>query len=427
MSPSLSIPTANVCKLVILDKYLMLFNLDLTRVFLSKKKKLHNDKILPSHILFFVLLRSGIYYLYFTKLNDCNKQFLSMNIEDRINAFSLLGDFLQQFPLNKKNDKLSKLNHQFYDLFWEELQQAEIRNRWFVKENSLQAIDAWAKVLTDDNLHLWISKYSFSPSAKRVGVVLAGNIPLVGFHDFLSVLISGNQFIGKMSSKDDRLPQFLSQLLIAIDARFETQIVWTDRLKNIDAIIATGSDNSARYFEYYFGKLPHIIRKNRSSWAILSGNESSDELFKLGKDLFNYYGLGCRNVSKLFVPNGYDFKTFFEAIEPYNYVYNNNKYANNYDYNQSVYLMNQISFLQNGFVILKEDIGLHSPLSVIFFEYYSNIKTVQERIKYHKTDIQCLCTSNTNIEDSIAFGETQSPNLWDYADNIDTLNFLSNL
>ncbi len=258
-------------------------------------------------------------------------------------------------------------------------------------------------------------------------MIQAGNIPLVGFHDFLSVLISGHNFVGKASSKDNKLPQFLSKILIEIDPKFQDKILWVDRMKDIDAIIATGSNNSSRYFEYYFGDKPNVIRKNRSSWAILTGNESPKELFLLGKDIFNYYGLGCRNISKLFVPDNYNFNPLFEAIEPFNYVYNNNKYANNYDYNQSVYLMNLIDFLQNGFVIIKEDIGLHSPLSVIFYENYSSLDTVKTQIDNQKSEIQCLACSNNLIQDSIPFGKTQEPKLWDYADNIDTLHFLSTL
>jgi len=195
----------------------------------------------------------------------------------------------------------------------------------------------------------------------------------------------------------------------------------------VDAIIATGSDNSARYFEYYFGKKPNIIRKNRSSWAVLTGKETKEDLFLLGKDIFSYYGLGCRNISKFFVPDNYDFTAFFEAIESYSYVYNNNKYANNFDYNQSVYSMNLLDYLQNGFLILKEEIGHHSPLSVIFYENYSNIKTVQARVENQANDIQCVCSLDKNIDNAIPFGQAQEPDLWDYADNIDTLQFLSKL
>ena len=350
-----------------------------------------------------------------------------MSIKERIQAFCTLGLFLGQFKYSKKHLNLEFLNHQFYNLMESELETAENKNRWFIKENLLFAIDAWAILLTEANLTKWVSSYTFPEDTLNVGVIQAGNIPLVGFHDFLSILISGHNFVGKASSKDDNLPQFISKVLIAIDPRFKEKIHWAERLNKIDAVIATGSNNTARYFDYYFGKKPNIIRKNRSSWAIITGEESEEELSLLGKDIFSYYGLGCRNISKLFVPDNYDFKYFFEAIESYRGVYNNNKYANNFDYNQSVYLMNQIKFLENGFFIVKEDIAYHSPLSVAFYENYSNIKLVEERISTHAKEIQLVSSSKGKIKNTTPFGEAQDPQLWDYADNIDTLYFLSKL
>ena len=350
-----------------------------------------------------------------------------MTLKERIQAFDTLGLFLAQFNTSERNSELKELNEQFFDLMALELTTAEIKNRWFIKDNLLFAIDSWSKLLNKNLLTQWVSTYTFSPKPLNIGVVQAGNIPLVGFHDFLAVLISGHNFIGKTSSKDDNLPQFLSKILIAIDSRFQEKIQWQERLNSIDAVIATGSDNTARYFNYYFGKKPNIIRKNRSSWAIITGNESDEELALLGKDIFSYYGLGCRNISKLFVPDNYDFRKFFEAIESYKEVYNNNKYANNFDYNQSVYLMNQIKFLENGFFIVKEDIEYHSPLSVAFYEYYSDLKFVEERIKLHSQDIQLVSSAKGKIKNTIPFGEAQTPQLWDYADNIDSLDFLSKL
>ncbi len=349
-----------------------------------------------------------------------------MTIDNRVEAFAKLGTFLKQF-FTEKNDDLRILNNKFYDDFFINIKKAEVYNRWFVKDHVLQSVEAWSNLLTTPTLSKWINAYSFSKNCKKIGVVQAGNIPLVGFHDFLSVLISGHHFVGKTSSKDNILPKFLANILIEIEPRFNDYISWEERIKDVDAIIATGSDNSARYFEYYFGKKPNIIRKNRSSWAILTGKESSEDLYNLGKDIFSYYGLGCRNISKLFVPDNYNFKLFFEAIEPFSYVYNNNKYANNYDYNQSVYLMNLLKFLQNGFVILKEDIGHHSPLSVIFYENYSNIETLRNRIKNQNNDIQCIACKDQLIEGGIPFGMAQEPELWDYADQIDSLKFLSKL
>lgn len=352
-----------------------------------------------------------------------------MNLNDRIIAFSKLGEFINKaisddFENNNSAYGLS----QFYSEFSNEIENAEINNRWFSKKEVLFALSYWGQLLSYDSLSQWTKAYVFNSSPKNIGVVQAGNIPLVGFHDFLSVLISGHSFMGKTSTKDDKLPKFLSKVLLNIEPQFKDSVLWTDRLVNYDAVIATGSNNTSRYFEYYFGQKPNIIRGNRASWAILTGHETDEELFQLGHDIFRYYGLGCRNISKLFVPENYNFEAFFKAIEPFSYVYDNNKYANNYDYNQSIYLMNLVDFLQNGFLILKEEIGHHSPLSVVYFEKYKNIESVFSRIENEKENIQCICgsfaTSYTNI---IPFGQAQIPQLWDYADDINTLEFLSNL
>lgn len=346
-----------------------------------------------------------------------------MNLEDRLSAFDNLGRRLSQYLDLKQSSPEAESLQDFLNV----LRIAEQKNRWFIESNIEFALKTWAEILKYDNLKAWVNTYNFSESNLKVGVVQAGNIPLVGFHDFLSVLISGYQFVGKLSSKDEVLPVFLSDLLCSIEPRFSEYISWETNLKSVDAIIATGSDNSARYFEYYFGNKPNLIRKNRSSWAIITGKETKEELALLGEDIFRYYGLGCRNLSKIFVPDHYNFASLFEAIEDYSWVYNNNKYANNYDYNQSVYLLNQIKFLQNGFLILKEDIQHHSPLSVIFYEYYSDINTVIQRVEDSKEDIQCVCDQNLVTNLSIPFGDAQKPQLMDYADNVDTLKWLSQL
>jgi len=350
-----------------------------------------------------------------------------MTLKQRIDAFDKLGQFLIQFKDNIKESSLSAINNLYYDKLKTEIKKAEINNRWFIEENVIFSLVSWANLLKENLLSKWVQAYTFTDRPIKVGVVQAGNIPLVGFHDFLSVLISGHIFVGKTSSKDDNLPRFLSEILINIEPQFTKYIFWEERLTNIDAVIATGSNNTARYFEYYFGKKPNIIRKNRSSWAIISGQETKEELYLLGSDIFRYYGLGCRNISKLFVPDDYDFIPFFEAIEPFSYLYNNNKYANNFDYNQSVYLMNQIKFLENGFFMVKEDIADHSPLSVAFYERYSKLNTVITRIESQKNEIQLVASSKGEVKGTIPFGQAQIPQLWDYADNIDTLQFLTNL
>ena len=332
-----------------------------------------------------------------------------MTINERIKAFSELGKTLRNNALSKE----IKLT-------------AEQNNKWFIQENIDMAINEIAVNLTEDKLKQWLENYSCnSTGEKTVGVVMAGNIPLVGFHDFLSVLICGHKIMAKLSSKDKFLLPAIADLLIKINPEFKEKIFFTDsKLSNIDAIIATGSDNSAKYFEYYFGKYPNIIRKNRTSVALLTGNENNDDLYRLGFDILSYFGLGCRNVSKLFVPENYDFTKFFEAIEPHSKVYINNKYANNYDYNKSIYLMNKTKHLDNGFLILKQDFSYNSPVGVVFYEEYKNLDTIKKRLEHDKEKLQVIISNTDNYT---KFGQSQSPALDDYADGIDTLEFLQKL
>jgi hypothetical protein len=242
----------------------------------------------------------------------------------------------------------------------------------------------------------------------------------------LCVLISGNNFVGKLSSEDNLLLPFMSKILIAIEPEFKDGIEFTSgQLKSMDAVIATGSDNTSRYFEYYFGKYPHIIRKNRNSVAVLTGNESLTELRLLGKDVFQYFGLGCRNVSKLFVPKGYKFDTFYQSIFEYQNIVNNNKYGNNYDYNRTVYLMsNHPSLLDNNFLLLKEDESYSSPIGVLFFEYYEDKEQLSARLEADKALIQCIVANEPALKNAIPFGQAQCPTLTDYADGVDTMKFL---
>ena len=347
-----------------------------------------------------------------------------MNINQRIEAFVNLGDFLRSF------------NHESPDTVDEKLladivENDHIYNPWFTKENILQSIKAIGDSLRKEKFDFWIKRYNdiaHKLSAKRIGVVTAGNIPLVGFHDFMTVLISGNIFLGKLSSKDNRLLKFIADFLIKHNSEFSSLINFTEgKLEKFDAIIATGSNNTARYFEYYFGKYPNIIRKNRNSVAVLTGTESAEEIKELGTDIFSYFGLGCRNVSKLIIPKDYCFDPFFENIQHFESNYIHNKYANNYDYNKSVYLMNQIQHFDNGFIILKEDYGIASPIGVLYFQYYDHLDSVKEYLKFNEDLIQCVVSGNDIVPGTIPFGKAQSPELWDYADNIDTMEFLLNL
>ena len=341
-------------------------------------------------------------------------------------CFIELGRFLSQFSLDNNAKKVGVLgNDLFFDNFIKLIELSQSHNGWFTPEQVYYAIQSWAEALSEENLNLWLSKYNFSEvKTKTVGLILAGNIPLVGFHDFLSVLISGHKVLVKTSSNDQYLIKFLAQYLIAINPEIENYITFTEgKLEGFDAVIATGSNNTARYFEYYFKNKPSIIRKNRNSVAVLNGTETHEELVNLGEDIFRYFGLGCRNVSKLFIPKGYNFDAFFKAMYEHRNVIYYEKYANNYDYNKAVFLMSNFQLLDNEFLIIKEDSSYASPISSVFYEYYDTIEEIQKQLDNDAEQIQCIVSSN-NIEKSIPFGQTQKPNLWDYADNVDTLEFL---
>jgi hypothetical protein len=305
---------------------------------------------------------------------------------------------------------------------------SQSHNGWFTPEQVYFAINSWAEALTEDNLDKWLSSYDFSNvQPKTVGLILAGNIPLVGFHDFLSVVVSGHKVLVKTSSNDQKLLPFLSNYLISINSELENYITFTEgKLENFDAVIATGSNNTARYFEFYFKDKPSIIRKNRNSVAILTGNESHEDLVNLGEDIFRYFGLGCRNVSKLFVPRDYNFENFFKAIYEYKDVIFYEKYSNNYDYNKAVFLMSNFKLLDNEFLTIKEDTSYSSPISSVFYEYYDDLNEITSRLENDADQIQCIVSKDA-IENSILFGQTQKPNLWDYADNVDTLAFLKEI
>lgn len=345
---------------------------------------------------------------------------------DKKRCFIELGKFLRQFSENETIQNPSVL---YNDLFFEDFENliklSQSHNGWYTPENVYFAIQSWATALTEENLDKWLSAYTFEiKKSKNVGLILAGNIPLVGFHDFLSVLISGNNVLIKTSSNDQFLLPFLAKYLIAVEPNLSNRITFVEgKLENFDAVIATGSNNTARYFEYYFKNKPSIIRKNRNSVAVLNGEETKDQLIALGEDIFRYFGLGCRNVSKLFVPKGYSFNAFFEAIFEYQDIIHYEKYANNYDYNKAVFLMSNFKLLDNGFLTIKEDSSYASPISSVFYEFYENLEDLQIRLESESEQIQCI-VSNKLVKNSIDFGETQRPNLWDFADNVDTISFL---
>jgi len=356
-----------------------------------------------------------------------------MQLENRIRAFISLGKFIGQFSdstVSKKEDIL--LNDSFFDGMKDCLQLAKSQNGWFTDDNILFALKSWSEALSEKSIRQWLSAYTFQETTpKTIALVMAGNIPLVGFHDFLSVLISGNKALMKLSTNDKQLLPYLSSYLIAVEEEFKNYISFTEgKLENFDGVIATGSNNTARYFEYYFGKYPSIIRKNRNSVAVLTGTETKEQLEELAHDIFRYFGMGCRNVSKIYLPKDYNFDDFFNAMFSWKQVINDNKYMNNYDYNKAVYLMSTHSsrgnLLDNEFLMLKEDAGFSSPISVIFYETYTDLNTVKEHLANASENIQCI-VSTAGIENEISFGDSQNPKLWDYADDVDTLTFLLKL
>ncbi len=342
-------------------------------------------------------------------------------------AFIELGMFLGQFSSDSKDEKVMN-NNLFYNDFKDLIALSQSHNGWYTPENVLYAVESWSKALTEKNINQWLHSYQFDLVVpKKVGIILAGNIPLVGFHDFLSVLIAGHEVIVKTSSNDQKLLPFLVNYLISVAPKLKNKIHFIEgKLESYDAIIATGSNNTARYFEYYFKDKPTIIRKSRNSVAVLVGNESKEQMIALGEDIFRYFGLGCRSVSKLFVPKNYNFDLFFNGIFSYQDVIKYEKYANNYDYNKAVFLMSNFQLLDNEFLTIKEDKSHASPIASVFYEFYDDLNQLKTRLETEKDTIQCV-VSNNLIENSVAFGQTQQPNLWDYADGIDTIQFLIDL
>jgi len=324
-------------------------------------------------------------------------------------------------------NKLGKLLTNPTDILGNAFYTAESTNAWFTAENIKKSILSFAEMLNEADLAIWFKSIKFSTSPKKVGLILAGNIPLVGLHDVLSVLATGNIALIKLSSADDKLIKAVIAELVKIEPAFEDKIEYVERLKDFDAVIATGSNNSSRYFDYYFSKVPNIIRKNRNSVAVLDGSESFEDIQNLGNDIFDYFGLGCRNVSKIYFPKGYDIANFYEGIESFQPIINHFKYNNNYDYNKSIYLVNAAKHFDNGFLLLKEDERLTSPLAVLFYEEYEQLQALEDKLKNQSENIQCVISKSPLSLNTFGFGQSQHPKLWDYADNVNTVEFLNGL
>lgn len=307
---------------------------------------------------------------------------------------------------------------------------ARTHNGWFDPNEISFALKEWSKALSDESqIEEWIGKEQglSHTMAKKVGVVMAGNIPLVGLHDALSVLFTGHYLMAKLSTDDKVLMTWVLDQILLVFPELKERVLRVERLNEADAVIATGSDNTARYFDYYFGNKPNIIRKNRTSVAVLTGDETEEQLKALGEDLFRYFGLGCRNVTKLYLPKGYNLDLIFGQLVDYHYVINNKKYGNNYDYQKAIYLMNNDKLIENGFVMFLENEKLNSAVSMVHYEYYSDQSKLAKQLNDLEGKIQCTVSLNPLYPRTVGFGEAQRPKLSQYADGVDTVSFLRSL
>ncbi|WP_192351167.1 acyl-CoA reductase [Algoriphagus sp. Y33] len=335
-----------------------------------------------------------------------------MKPAERISAFVNLGKVIKELMSPDEKD----------ELIW----RAENNNNWFTKDAVDAALEGIIYMLSEGKLNSWLSNYELEEieNPKSVGLMMAGNIPAVGFHDLMCVILSGHQAVIKLSSSDTILMKWIIKKLIEVDPKIERQIKIEEMLKGMDAYIATGSDNSSRYFNYYFGKYPHVIRQNRTSIAVLSGNETTGDYIRLGKDIFQYYGLGCRNVSKIYLRSEEQLQDLLGALEVYSPIASHHKYHNNYDYNKSIYLVNLEKHLDNGFLLVKESGDMVSPISVLYYEIYEDEDQLLAKLNPLKSKIQCIIGSG---DGKIPFGSAQCPEPWEYADNVDTMAFLLGL
>jgi hypothetical protein len=347
-----------------------------------------------------------------------------MNKQQLIRGFNALGNLMCLLGDNQPWPGFScGLTEEEYQNINVLINREVIHNGWFTPVNVRQSLKTLGSILTPHGLEVWTQKYTYAKEPKKVALIMAGNIPLVGFHDFLCVLLSGHIVVAKLSSDDKFLLPALIEQLIKLDSEIKERIVVTDgRIGNVDAVIATGSDNSVLYFDQYFGKYPHIFRRNRTSIAVLDGTETHEQLFQLGHDIFDYFGLGCRNVSHLLIPTDFDLNRFFEAIVPFGGIANHHKYANNYDYNKAVYLLNKVDLLDNNFVLLRETEELFSPLGMVHYHRYTSEEEVKVYLESNQEKIQAVVGNQY-----LPFGAAQRPSLEDYADRIDTMGFLEKL
>ncbi len=334
-----------------------------------------------------------------------------MNLEKRIDCFARLGYALD----DKTYDEISHLAYQ-----------AQAQNAWFSIGKVWVAYSGIRRYLHKDKLISWLQRYDIDGvTPKTVAVIMAGNIPFVGVHDLICVLLAGHKMQIKLSAKDTVLMKEIIRQLVYTNEEWEKQIEIVETIKNFDAVIATGSNNTARHFEYYFSKYPHIIRQSRTSVAVLHGNETQEELAGLGEDVLQYFGMGCRNVSKVYVPTDFDLTVLCGALLSQENVANNNKYKNNYDYNKAIYLVEQIEHYDTGFLLLTENKQLFSPTSVLYYERYASQEDLQQKIDVLSQSLQCITSSQSWFPNSIDLGKAQQPEIYDYADGVDTMQFLT--
>ncbi len=354
-----------------------------------------------------------------------------MTKTERLMAFKRLGNLLRWLTQKTDYDIPTPEERALAEKLQNIIDEYQYSNPWFDPFHVKYALNAISYMLDQTKLENWVNRYNIPEeryNKKTVAVVCAGNIPAVGFHDFLSVLVSGHRLLLKLSSDDRLLLPWFSEFLQTMQVGFKDVITISENtISGFDAVIATGSDNSSRYFEYYFGKYPHIIRRNRNGIAILDGKETQEELLGLADDIMIYYGRGCRNVSFLLIPEDYDFTSLVGALQKYStYVYHS-RFFNNYEYNKAVMIVNGISFYDTGFMLITQNPSIQSPLAVLHYQPYKNFEEIQGFIQINKDKTQCIVSHIDGIMDKVCFGKTQQPTLGDYADGVDTMKFLEDL